>query len=64
MEIIEDERIASARQLYAACEENPGGHMVRHFVERIVGLIQDAGGTFTDIGTTAERLRQLHGGED
>lgn len=63
-DIIEDERITEARQLYAACEENPDGHMVRYFVERIIALIQDAGGTFTDIGATAEKLRQLHGGED
>lgn len=58
-----DPRIIRARELLKACKESPGGHMTAYFVKEIEHLIRDAGGTFTDIGTTAEKLRKL-GGEE
>ena len=57
----EDPRITEARNLYLMCEENPRGHMVEYWVERIVNLINEAKGKFSDIGATSERLRQLSG---
>jgi hypothetical protein len=58
-----DPRIIKAKELLKACSETCGGHMNAFFVKEIEQLVRDAGGTFSDIGTTAERLRQLGGAE-
>jgi len=58
-----DPRIMKARELLKACQESPGGHMTAYFVQEIERLVRDAGGTFTDIDTTAEKLRKLGGVE-
>jgi histidinol phosphatase-like PHP family hydrolase len=58
-----DPRIMKARELLKACQESPGGHMTAYFVKEIERLVRDAGGTFFDIGTTAEKLRELGGNE-
>jgi hypothetical protein len=58
-----DPRIIQAKELLKACEETPNGHMTAYFVKEIEQLIRDAGGTFSDIGTTAEKLRKLGGAE-
>lgn len=55
--------IAKAKELLQACEESPGGHFNAYLVQEIVKLVRDAGGTFSDIGTTAEKLRILGGAE-
>jgi hypothetical protein len=58
-----DPRIIKAKELLKACAETPGGHMAAYFVQEIEQLVRDAGGTFSDIGTTAEKLRKLGGVE-
>jgi hypothetical protein len=64
MDSIENDlRIIRAKELLKACKETPGGHMTAYFVKEIERLVQDAGGTFADLGTTAEKLRQLGGSE-
>lgn len=58
-----DPLIIKAKELLKACEEAPGGHLNAYLVQEIVRLVRDAGGTFFDIGTTAEHLRALGGME-
>ncbi len=58
-----DPRIIRAKELVKTCEQAPNGHMNAYFVREIEQLVRDAGGTFFDIGTTAEKLRSLGGVE-
>lgn len=58
-----NEGMEEAKKLVTTCEENPKGSMNQFWVEKIEKLVRDSGGTFEQLGTTAERLRQLSGQE-